>query len=900
VRVQQGDRLATLLFTDIEGSTRRWEDDPETMDVALARHDAILREAVHRYDGEVTKSTGDGLLALFTQPAAGVEAAVSAQVALLAEPWSGSPIRVRMGLHTGVVRPRDQDVFGRAVNLAARIEDAGHGGQILLSSTTYELVRHDLPPGVTAVDLGHWALRGIHVRQHLFQLLAPGLPSAFPRLRASRPVRSVLPTVANRYIDPNGEVGRITAALAGGRCVTVVGPGGVGKSRLAVETTARLEDAYLDGARWCPLASVDDPERVAAAVAAQLDLGSAVVTADGILDALGDLELLLVLDNCEHVLGAARDLADRIVAACPGVSILATSREPLRVAGEQVLELSPLAARSAGDAAVELFLDRAGSAGARLDDVPAVRERVAELCRRIDGLPLAIELAAARTRSLGLAEIERRLDQRFLLLASRQGPGTGTPAHHQTLEATVGWSYDLLGPRQRMLFTELSVFRDGCTAEAVEAVCTGTPEGWVALEDLADRSLLHLEPTGPVTRYEMLETVRAFARERLDQRGDLAAVAERHARYFCDLAERADVARAGPDEADWVERELSELANLRAAGRWAMEHDDVDLALRLFVAIYELASLQGHVEIFDWLEPAQFIDSGHELVAAALAMSGLRQDPARPASAELAEQAIELQHQLGLRPHRILPWAKGFAEASRGNRAAAHRAYSDAVDLIRELEGENGHWISARALVVMLTRDGDEARAVVDDGERVGQPSGLANALLALARVVENDDPRSALELTRRAFGLAGTVQNTRLLAYADLTAAGIASRHATTAVAVGHLLAALQFAVQVRHHEAMWRAIVRLDEVLARAGFSDTAGAVAGLWVGAFPTPARRYPSLVARAPGAAMTGRATTPTVGEVAAATGELVEQLRRDGLLGRPAGEDLAEERRAGGG
>ncbi len=887
-------QLVTILFTDLEDSTRRWEEDAETMDAALARHDAILEDEIAKHRGVVVKHSGDGVLAAFDNPADGVKAAIAAQVALHSEQWPGPPLRVRMGLHTGDVRVRGGDVFGPTVNLAARIENAAHGGHILVSATTEALVRGSVAPIAAISDLGHWVLRNIHTPQHLFEIRHPSLAGPLSRPRASRPGLSSLPVPLSTFVDARGDLRRLAAMLAKARLVTVVGPGGVGKSRLAVEVARQVEDTYADGARWCPLADVDDPSLVAAALASYLDLGSTASSTDRVLEVLKSRCLLLLIDNCEHVSAAVGAMIDRILRDCPDVTVLLTSRQPLRLSGEEVYEVAPWTSRyGAGAAAVRLFLDRAAAAGVTFGDSAAGHQRIGALCERLDGLPLAIELAAAQTRALGMDELDRRLDERFQLLTSRGPPQASAPAHHQRLRDTVAWSYDLLDEAERVLFEKLAVFRGGFTPDAAESVCGGAGT-WAALAELCDRSLIQRDVGSPVTRYALLETVRAFALERLAERGEEIGTAERHARYFCELAERADRERAGPGEADWVERELAEMANLRAAAMWAVEHADVDLALRLYVALYEVASLQGRVEIFDWLDPVAYRDNRHELVAAALAMAALHQSPSRPASMELAELASSLVAEGNMRPHRLVPWATGFAESSRGALGAAAAAYREAAELVRALEGENGHWISARALVAMVSRDATEARAVVADAFRVGQPSGMANALLAVARAIEFDAPR-ALEFTRRAYSLAESVQNVRLLAYADLTAARIAAQHASPDVALGHLLAALSHAAEARHHEPMWAAVIRIGNILRGAGLDDAAEEIVGAWIDAFPDAAARYPILQAtdRSVDSLVVDDAGTVTERELCDRTTEIVDRLRRDGLLAA-AREHLSEE------
>ena len=879
---QASTRPVTIVFTDLEDSTRRWEEDPNVMDASLVRHDTILQCEIDRVGGVITKHRGDGVLAIFERPSDAVEATIAAQRALAVEQWPGPPLKVRMGVHTGEVRDRDGDVFGPNVNLAARIQDAAHGGQVLVSESTEPLVRNVLPPDVTLVDLGHWVLRNVHSPQHLFEVRHPSMPARFPRIRGFRPGRSSLPVPPSAYVDAADSIPRLASMLAASRLVTVVGPAGVGKSRLAIEVASEVESNYVEGVRWCPLASVDDPSLVSAAIASHLDLGGAVPSSD-LLHALRDRHLLMLVDNCEHLQSTVRAIASEILQSCPGVTVLATSREPLRVAGERVYVVAPMIAGTETSPAVSLFRDRVSTAGATIDETPTNERRIAALCARLDGLPLAIELAAARVPALGLDGLEQRLDERFQLLTAVDWVDPSSPIHHRGLRDTVAWSYGLLDERQRSLFERLSVFRGGLTTEAAEAVCADAFT-WQGLAEMSERSLVQQDVSSFVTRYEMLESVRAFAFERLVERGDDHATVARHARYYGEWAERVDRERSGPSEAEWVERELTEVSNLRAATAWSVEHGDADLALRLYVALYELASLQGHVEIFDWVDPFALLDSGHPLAPAALSMLALRQDPAMPASVELAERALALQDDANKPVHRLVLWAKGFAEASRGDLDSAAAAYRANAELIRSLEGENGHWISARSLVVMVTRDAAEARAVGRDARRVGQPSALANALLAIART-QAVDPTKALELTRQAYALAESVQNVRLLAYADLTAAGIARQDAAPDVALGHLIAALKHAVRARQHEPMWQALIRIGAVLRRAGLTQAAADVIEPWVSAFPSATARYPSLHAdHGDDVDFRLDALIPlTEEQLCDRTVAIIDRLRRDGLL-----------------
>ena len=577
----------TFLFTDLEGSTRLWEEHPDAMRAALARHDEILRDAVEKYEGQVVKTTGDGLHAAFGTAHDAVAAAIEAQRGLDAEPWTlPDPLLVRMGVHTGEADVREGDYFGTAVNRAARVSAAAHGGQVIVSHATEELVRDQLPAEVALEDLGEHHLRDLARPERVFQVHAPGLAEDFPPLRSLDAFPGNLPARQTSFVGRDKELGKIADALRSAPMVTLTGVGGVGKTRLAVQVAAQVLPHYPDGAWLCELATADSPDTLAQVVATALAVPTraGMDLAESVVEYLRSKHLLLVLDNCEHLLDAAGDLAEQIVETCPNVCLLTTSREGLAVDGEQVIPLRSLGLPGANadtDAieatdAVQLFIERARAAQADFSVATSDLPAVAEVCRRLDGMPLAIELAAARAVAMSPSEIASLLDERFRLLT---GGRRSAVERHQTLRATVDWSYDLLAERERLVFDRLGVFAGTFDGAAATAVVSG--EGIErfdvldALTDLVAKSMVVAERTDDgTTRYHLLETLRQYAREQLDETGTADDWRRRHAEHYAAFAEDVGTALLGPDEIASRHRMLDDLDNLRAAVTWALDRDD--------------------------------------------------------------------------------------------------------------------------------------------------------------------------------------------------------------------------------------------------------------------------------------------------------------------------------------
>ena len=459
----------TFLFTDLEGSTRLWEEHPDAMQPALARHDEILSRAIAAHGGEIVKTTGDGVHAAFSTAGAGAAAALDAQVALTSESWGATgPLSVRMGLHTGTAELRDGDYYGSELNRAARLMSVAHGGQVVVSQITEQLIREVIPPEVDIVDLGEHRLRDLAAPMRVFQLTRPELARDFPPLRSVDVLDGNLPVQISSFVGRDRELLRLRELAVDRRLLTLTGVGGVGKTRLALHAAVEQLPAFPGGAWLVELARTGDPDAVASVMVAALGAAAQPGRSDTdiVCDHLASSRSLVLLDNCEHVLDAAADLAVAVLDRCPGVVVFATSREPLDLDGEQVVPVRPLDPETE---AVSLFAERARSIDPEFDlDDPATALAVQEICRRLDGVPLAVELAAARVDAMSASDIATRLNDRFRLLASGRRRSVD---RHQTLRATLEWSHQLLDEPERALLRRLGVFSGGFSAGAVGAVC---------------------------------------------------------------------------------------------------------------------------------------------------------------------------------------------------------------------------------------------------------------------------------------------------------------------------------------------------------------------------------------------------------------------------------------------
>jgi predicted ATPase/class 3 adenylate cyclase len=585
----------TLLFTDIEGSTRLLQHLGSRYGNVLAVHRRLLRAAFAKHRGCEVSTEGDGFFVAFSQASDAVAAAVDGQRALAAHSWGeGVGLRVRMGMHSGEPTVVAGDYVGLDVHRAARICAAGHGGQVLLSGVTHQLIARGLPAGIELRDLGEHRLKDLTQPEQLYQLAIPGVAADFPALRSVEHQRTNLPVPLTSFVGRRRELEEITRLLGreGVRLLTLTGPGGSGKTRLALRVAAGLVEEFPDGVVLVDLASIEDPTLVPAAVARALGIREVLgqPVPETLTDRLGDQRLLLVLDNFEQVLPAAA-VVHRLLAACAQVKVLVTSRAALHVSGEQEYPVPPLAMPDLelplgpdGDVASEavaLFADRARAVKPNFAVTAQNTATVAEICRRLDGLPLAIELAAVRIRLLSLEAMLERLQHRLPLLT---GGARDLPARQQTLRATIEWSYRLLAPAEQRLFARLAVFAGGCTLEAAEAVCDLDSEAEVlaSLDSLVDKNLLWSSVGDHgVLRVGMLETIREYARDLLDTGGEAALLARRHADYFVALAGQADGLLSGPEQSVWFQHFAADLDNFRAALAWSVAHQQYEATAEL-------------------------------------------------------------------------------------------------------------------------------------------------------------------------------------------------------------------------------------------------------------------------------------------------------------------------------
>jgi predicted ATPase/class 3 adenylate cyclase len=613
--------MVSFLFTDVVGSSTRWDRTTEAMREAIHRHDEILDAAITRRTGHVVKKMGDGFMAVFADPADAVAAAVTAQRSIQAQEWDETlgGIAVRMGAHTGPADLSDDDYHGPTVNRAARLEAAGHGGQIVVSHATHQLCGERA--GVTFRDLGEHHLRGLERPERVFQVEADGLPAEFPPLETESTPTNV-PPAAHELIGRSPELESLVATLDEGLLVTITGTGGAGKTTLALEAARRVTDRFPAGVWLVELAGLADGELIAGEILGAIRRPA---TADrdpveSLLGAVVGQRMLLVLDNCEHLRDQVAGLVDRVLRSTTDVKLLATSREPLAVGGERVWHIPLLSLPTdttpgaiSDSEAGSLFETRAREA----DPSFTVDERTApivhELCQRLDGLPLAIELACARLRSMSIDDLTLRLEDGFKLL---RGGKVGQAAHHGTLNDTIAWSYDLLGEDEQRLFRSLSVFAGGFDLEAAESV--GGEEAVDVLDQLVAQSLVQHDSG----RYRMLETIRQFGAEMLEELGETADARAAHLGWLAALARDGGRELEGRNQAEWLRRFRREIDNIRTGLTWAIEHDPVTGAMAV-----------GALTRFFWLNASEadtrtlrdgrsFLAEGHSLASQLLDAAG--------------------------------------------------------------------------------------------------------------------------------------------------------------------------------------------------------------------------------------------------------------------------------------
>lgn len=702
--------IVTFLFTDIEGSSRLWERFPVDMGPALARHDFIMRSAIESTHGLVFKTVGDAFCAAFPNPEAAIEASITAQHTLFAENWGATgPLRVRMGLHTGPAEYRGNDYFGGTLNRVARICAAGHGGQILVSESLSAMIDGTLE-GLTVKSLGDFRLRNLNRVEKIFQVNVQGLPQDFPPLRSQQNLPHNLPIPATTFVGREQEMEEVKQLVGHHRILTLLGTGGTGKTRLAIEVGRELLESYADGVWLVELAALDEdasvPDAIAAALGVREEAGRTM--RQSLLSFICKRELLLILDNCEHIVSSVAEETSALLAGCSNMHVLTTSRQALRIPGEVTLPLRPLPAfdvwgrardrqPSADDIAkfdaVRLFVERAKAVQPSFQLTDEVAPDVARICWRLDGIPLALELAAARLRVLTPAQIAERLNDQFKLL--KGGAQTVLP-HQQTLRALIDWSYDLLDQQERLLFHRLGVFAGGRSLEAVESVCSGgiveTDDILDLLQQLADKSLIFIEnEAGAPPRFTLIESVWQYAREKLKESGEFDALRDRHLDYYLALVEKAEPHLFGTDPALWVRRLSSENLNLRFALEHAAERSGgVESALRLVAGLERyweiganLEEARRHAEAILARPDAAAHPEWHARALTCAGRIAWAQDRYEDGLRQL-EQAREILAPLD-RPDLLglLHGYEGFLVFSQGNTAAAKRCFERTAEIAR-------------------------------------------------------------------------------------------------------------------------------------------------------------------------------------------------------------------------
>lgn len=773
----------TFLFSDIEGSTQKWEKDAELMQTAFARQESIMQEAMADHGGYVYKMIGDAFQVAFSTAREALEAALAAQHKLQDEVWGEiGALKVRMALHTGVVEERGQDYVGPILNRAARLMSAGHGGQVLISQSTFELLRDDLPAEVSILDLGEYRLKDLTRSERIYQAGAQGLQVDFPPLTTLDAQPNNLPQQLTRFVGREREIVEIEQLLESHRLITIYGPGGAGKTRLALKVAENNLDRFSHGIFFVDLAPISDPLFVDRTIAETLSIRETASQPlfQSITNYLGEKNLLLVLDNFEQVIETAPLVSD-LLSAAPALKVIVTSRQPLMISGEQEHPLPPMDVPDVAHLedtetvsqyeSVELFINRAQSVNPGFEISAGNAQVVAEICARLDGLPLAIELAAARIRTLSPAQLLSRLQTRLSELRTGM---RDLPARQQTLNATIDWSYNLLSESEKELFTKLSVFQGGRTFEAAEAVCAPglNIDVMDGMESLAGQSLLYIERgLDGEPRFMMLETIHAYARQKLNQHTAASHLKGLHADYFLDLVEQSEDEFRGSNQDYWSAKLNSEIDNLRTAMSWSFSAGDPQVGIRMAGALRDFWWFNGKFgEGWNWTKTAlEFIEQ-----AAANYQAKLYKIASHMAyyylgdyerGMEWADRALTLYRNLG--DERNMGWAKiimafnlighqdGIIDGIKTSEEALHlfRKHEDLPGIIQSL-----------TVIGELTRmQGDYERAekvyleALETNTETGDKYREALTLLNLAYVAHhNQDYQQEEDLIKQALKLKG------------------------------------------------------------------------------------------------------------------------------------------------
>ncbi|MGE5377369.1 MAG: adenylate/guanylate cyclase domain-containing protein [Bacteroidota bacterium] len=783
----------TFLFTDIEGSTKLAQQFPDDLPILLARHNEILDHAIEAHGGFLFQTAGDSYCVAFHQARDALQAACEAQKRLQAEPWSPAPVKVRMGIHTGRAEIQENREYHGYLTLShvQRLMSAAHGGQILISHETLGLIRDEMPEGITVRDMGERRLKDMIHSAHIYQLIIADLPSDFPPIKTLDAFRHNLPAQMTSFIGREKELKEIRQAVSTYRLVTLTGSGGVGKSRISLQVGSQCLSEYSDGVWLVELAPVNEPALILSTLFSIFNLREDTHrnALDVLSDHLREKSILLLLDNCEHLIEACAQISETLLQSCSNLRILASSREALGINGEYTYRVPSLHAPAAGKVppleqlakvdSIRLFLERAVTAKPAFALTQENASSLIQICSRLDGIPLAIELAASRVRVLSPEQIAARLDDRFRLLTG--GSRTALP-RQQTLRATIDWSYSLLSDQEKALFRRLAVFVGGWTLEAAEAVCgyEDSPAYYFAarkgitvnrfdvldlLTRLVDKSLIFMEETAVGIRYHRLETIRQYSRERFFETDEVEKVLDRHLAYSVEFAELVDEKLKGSDQVEWQSRMAAEQDNLRAALDWGLNRDP-DSALRIVGAANLFWTASGYsAEGFRWTQKAlEQVDQSplsagttaeQRLISRARALRGLTRlylslgDNVNAKQA--AEESVALYRQSQDRRGLafalvVLAYPLEFLGLRQEAEAALHESYSlaqnegDVYGVCRSLN-------RLARVIVQLYHDPDLAQQYVEESLRLAREAGLrsqeaqASEILGFIAIQRNDSP---------------------------------------------------------------------------------------------------------------------------------------------------------------
>jgi predicted ATPase/class 3 adenylate cyclase len=804
----------TFLFTDIEGSTRLAQQFPEEQPVLLSRHNEILDQAIAAHHGFLFQTAGDSYCVAFQNANDAVSAAIDAQRGLQAEAWSPAPIKVRMGIHTGKAEIQENNEYRGYLTLShvQRLMSAAHGGQVLVSRGTSELIREGMPEGASLRDMGERRLKDMIHSEHIYQLVIAGLPGDFPPIKTLDVFHHNLPAQMTSFIGREKELKEVRQALDTYRLVTLTGSGGVGKSRLSLQAGMQCLGDFPDGVWLVELAAVTDPAIILPTILSIFHLREDTQRnpLDVLTDHLRDKTLLLLLDNCEHLIDVCAQVSASLLQSCSSLKIVASSREALGISGEYAYHVPSLHTPSTGNSipleqlakvdSIRLFLERAVTAKPGFTLTRENASALVQICSRLDGIPLAIELAASRVKVLSPEQIAARLDDRFRLLTG--GSRTALP-RQQTLRATIDWSYSLLSDQEKALFRKLAVFVGGWTIEAAEAVCgyEDTPAYYFAAKKgitvtrfdvldlmtrLVDKSLIFMEDTAVGIRYHRLETIRQYSRERFFETDEVEKVMDRHLAYYVQFAEMVDEKLKGSDQVESQSRMAAEQDNLRAALDWGLNRNP-DSALRIAGSANLFWTASGYsAEGFGWTQKAldqvdrSPLSAGtseeQRLIARAKALRGLTRlylslgDNTKAKQA--AEESVALYRQS--RDRRGLAFALvvlAYPLEFLGLRVEAEAALQESYAIAQSEKDVYGICRSLNRLarvVVQLYHDPDLAQQYVEEALRLAREAGLrsqeaqASEILGFIAIHRNDydTARERLQASMRLYDEIGSPFN--------------------------------------------------------------------------------------------------------------------------------------------